>query len=119
MAAGGASCGEPNDLEGVWAARERIATHGRLVWPGWTDGPPVLIRSGEVDCLIAHPRPPEGLEVDAAGNGRRLAAFAMPLCRSDPCPVYRPVRAYRYALETEPGRRPSQLYGAVLDLGDG
>ncbi|MFO8128144.1 hypothetical protein, partial [Yoonia sp.] len=31
---------------------------GALAWPGWAAAPPVLVRSGEVDCLFGHPAPP-------------------------------------------------------------
>ena len=62
-----ATCGDHVDLGRILAARERIVAHGPLVWPGWTAAPPVLLRSGEVDCLIEHPEPPDGFDVDGPG----------------------------------------------------
>lgn len=53
-----APCASPEDIGTIAAARTRIAEHGRAVWPGWDGAPPVLLRSGEVDCLIGHPEPP-------------------------------------------------------------
>lgn len=65
-----ATCRDHDDLHRILAARERIADHGQLAWPGWTDPPPVLLRSGDVDCLFAHPRPPDGFEIDGSGVTR-------------------------------------------------
>ncbi len=50
-------------------------------------------------------------------DGEWLASFSMPVCRADPCPVYRPERPFRYALETLPGRLPDALPAAGLEQG--
>ena len=66
----GPACQPPEDLPAITAARERIADHGRAVWPGWDQAPPVLLRSGDVDCLVGHAEPPAGFEPVAEGVAR-------------------------------------------------
>lgn len=93
-----ASCGDSGDLIRITAARERIIVHGTHVWPGWTAPPPVLLASGEDDCLIAHPDPPDGFEPVEADLSRApghllpaLAATAWPV--NDVWSVAVPARA--------------------------
>ncbi len=54
----------------VEAVRTRVEGFGTLVWPGWTEPPPMLVRSGDADCLLDHPAPPAGFEVVRPGVAR-------------------------------------------------
>lgn len=63
-------CAAAEELEAVERVRARIVTHGVLAWPGWTSPPPVLLRTGDVDCLLEHPAPPAGFVPEAPGIHR-------------------------------------------------
>jgi uncharacterized membrane protein (UPF0127 family) len=82
----GPACADPGDLASIAAARERIADHGASAWPGWTVAPPVLLRSGEVDCLIAHPAPPAGF-VPVADGVAQWAGHLIPVPAATTWPV--------------------------------
>jgi len=64
-------CAHAGDLAAARQARERIAAAGGVVWPGWNDPAPVLLRSGSGDCLVDHPDPPAGFELVGPGVQRR------------------------------------------------
>lgn len=64
-------CADHADLAAVTRARALVAAAGPIVWPGWHEPPPVLIRSGSGDCLVAHPDPPEGFVSAGPGTHRR------------------------------------------------
>lgn len=64
-------CADPADLEAARRARELIAAAGQIVWPGWNEAPPVLIRSGSGDCLVAHPDPAADFVPTGSGTHRR------------------------------------------------
>ncbi len=63
-------CAAAEERAAVEAARGRIDGSGALVWPGWTAAPPVLLRSGDADCLLGHPAPPAEFEVVGPGVAR-------------------------------------------------
>ncbi len=50
--------------------------------------------------------------------GNLVNVVSMEPCRSDPCPVYRPDDAYRWALEAVPGRLSLLHEATVIDVGD-
>lgn len=85
-AAAYASCDDPEALAAVAAARDRIAAHGASAWPGWDAAPPVLVSSGDEDCLVAHPAVPEGFE--PVGDGvSRLSGHLLPALAATTWPV--------------------------------
>jgi uncharacterized membrane protein (UPF0127 family) len=50
-------------------------------------------------------------------NGERVRELVMTPCTVDPCPLYRPKRLYRFALELPAGDlRPAQVLGPVAEL---
>ncbi len=63
-------CAVPEDRAAVEAAMARIDGIGALAWPGWTAAPPVLLRSGDADCLLGHPAPPAEFVVVGPGAAR-------------------------------------------------
>jgi hypothetical protein len=71
-------CAAADELEAVARVRARIAAYGGLAWPGWTSPPPVLLRTGDVDCLLDHPAPPEGFVPEAPGI-HRLDGHVLPV----------------------------------------
>lgn len=82
VAAGSAAaqqeCAAAEDLASVQAATARIDAVGAIAWPGWGAPPPVLLRSGDADCLLGHPAPPAGFE--AVGPGvARLDGHVLPV----------------------------------------
>lgn len=72
------TCATAGELEAVARVRARIAAHGVLAWPGWASPPPVLLRTGDVDCLLDHPAPPEGFVREAPGI-HRLDGHVLPV----------------------------------------
>lgn len=80
------SCAVPADLETATGARERIAATGHLVWPGWNEPPPVLIRSGSGECLIGHPDPPADF-VPAGSGAHRREGYLLPMPVATAWPV--------------------------------
>lgn len=50
-------------------------------------------------------------------DGKRVRRLSMTPCRSDPCPIYRPERRYRFALELRASdRRPATRLGPPSEL---
>ncbi len=64
-------CLPANDLAVVEEARARIDRYGALVWPGWREAPPMLLRGDGEDCLIGHPEPSDGFVESEDGVHRR------------------------------------------------
>jgi uncharacterized membrane protein (UPF0127 family) len=72
------ACVGADERAAVEAVRARIDGFGDLTWPGWTGAPPMLVRSGDVDCLLDHPAPPAGFV--AVGPGvARLDGHVLPV----------------------------------------
>ena len=74
VTAGSAAMAQPcvgvDERAAVEAVRTRIDGFGELAWPGWTGAPPMVVRSGDVDCLLAHPAPPAGFVAEGPGVAR-------------------------------------------------
>jgi uncharacterized membrane protein (UPF0127 family) len=50
-------------------------------------------------------------------NGNRLRKLSMVPCKADPCPVYKPGRRYRFALELRAwDRRPAKRLGPLAEI---
>lgn len=64
------ACVGADERAAVEAVRTRIDGFGEVAWPGWTGPPPMLVRSGDVDCLLDHPAPPDGFEAIGPGVAR-------------------------------------------------
>ena len=71
-------CAAAEDRAAVEAARARVDAVGALVWPGWTAAPPVLLRSGDADCLLGHPAPPAEF-VEVGLGVARLDGHVLPV----------------------------------------
>lgn len=72
------TCATAADLEAVDRVRARIVAFGPIAWPGWASPPPVLLRMGEVDCLLDHPAPPPEFVEEAPGI-HRLDGHVLPV----------------------------------------
>ncbi len=79
-------CADGGDLAAAWQARELIASVGPVVWPGWNDPPPVLIRSGAADCLVGHPGPPADF-VPTGSDTHRREGHLLPVPAATAWPV--------------------------------
>ena len=72
------TCATADELAAAERVRAHIAAHGVLAWPGWTSPPPVLLRTGDVDCLLDHPAPPAAFVREAPGV-HRLDGHVLPV----------------------------------------
>jgi len=79
-------CADVGDVAAAREARGRVASAGPIVWPGWNDPPPVLIRSGVADCLVDHPAPPADFEQVGPGT-HRLEGHLLPVPAATAWPV--------------------------------
>lgn len=71
-------CATADELGAAARVRALIVSHGVLAWPGWDSPPPILIRTGDVDCLLDHPAPPDGFVPEAPGV-HRLDGHVLPV----------------------------------------
>ncbi|NBC95742.1 MAG: hypothetical protein GVY27_05230 [Deinococcus-Thermus bacterium] len=70
-AQGTTACLPAADRAVVAEARSTIERRGPLLWPGWREAPPVLLRGEGEDCLLDHPEPPEDFVAGEDGVHRR------------------------------------------------
>ena len=64
------SCLDLEEHTAVASVSARIEGFGALAWPGWTAAPPMVVRSGDVDCLLDHPAPPAAFVAVGPGVAR-------------------------------------------------
>jgi hypothetical protein len=65
------ACLSASDRAVAAEARITIERRGPLLWPGWREAPPVLLRGEGEDCLLDHPEPPAGFVAGEDGVARR------------------------------------------------
>jgi hypothetical protein len=72
------ACVGADEVAAVASVRARLEAFGALAWPGWSAAPPMLVRRGDVDCLLDHPAPPA--EFVPVGPGvARLDGHVLPV----------------------------------------